>query len=88
MSSLMLPAGRHTPVRIDLGKNIRAGAHYTQFFVADFDSDGKAEMTCKTADGTVIYNTAVAYPIGIVFAALLLALFIRATKKRGAKKSA
>ncbi|WP_302191935.1 RICIN domain-containing protein, partial [uncultured Ruminococcus sp.] len=39
--------------RIDLGKNIRAGAHYTQFFVADFDSDGKAEMTCKTADGTV-----------------------------------
>ena len=39
--------------RIDLGYNIRAGAHYTQFFVADFDSDGKAEMTCKTADGTV-----------------------------------
>ena len=39
--------------RIDLGKNIRAGAHYTQFLVADFDSDGKAEMTCKTADGTV-----------------------------------
>ena len=39
--------------RIDLGKNIRAGAHYTQFFVADFDCDGKAEMTCKTADGTV-----------------------------------
>ncbi|WP_298483689.1 RICIN domain-containing protein [uncultured Ruminococcus sp.] len=39
--------------RIDLGKNIRAGAHYTQFFVADYDCDGKAEMTCKTADGTV-----------------------------------
>ena len=39
--------------RIDLGKNIRAGAHYTQFLVADFDGDGKAEMTCKTADGTV-----------------------------------
>ncbi|MEE5994251.1 MAG: RICIN domain-containing protein [Oscillospiraceae bacterium] len=39
--------------RIDLGVNIRAGAHYTQFFVADFDLDGKAEMTCKTADGTV-----------------------------------
>ena len=38
--------------RIDLGKNIRAGAHYTQFIVADFDGDGKAEMTCKTADGT------------------------------------
>lgn len=39
--------------RIDLGKNIRAGAHYTQFLVADFDNDGKCEMTCKTADGTV-----------------------------------
>ncbi len=37
---------------IDLGKNIRAGAHYTQFLVYDFDSDGKAEMVCKTADGT------------------------------------
>lgn len=38
--------------RIDLGQNIRAGAHYTQFLVADFDGDGKCEMTCKTADGT------------------------------------
>lgn len=38
--------------RIDLGKNIRAGAHYTQFMVYDLDSDGKAEMACKTADGT------------------------------------
>lgn len=39
--------------RVDLGKNIRAGAYYTQFLVADFDLDGKAEMTCKTADGSV-----------------------------------
>lgn len=38
--------------RIDLGYNIRAGAHYTQMLVADFDLDGKAELTCKTADGT------------------------------------
>lgn len=38
--------------RIDLGKNIRAGAHYTQFMVADFDIDGKAEIACKTAPGT------------------------------------
>ncbi|MBQ9897959.1 MAG: RICIN domain-containing protein [Ruminococcus sp.] len=38
--------------RINLGVNIRAGAHYTQFYVADFDLDGKCEMTCKTADGT------------------------------------
>ena len=39
--------------RIDLGRNIRAGAHYTQFLVYDFDNDGKAEMACKTADGTI-----------------------------------
>ena len=39
--------------RISLGKNIRAGAHYTQFMVYDFDSDGKAEIACKTADGTI-----------------------------------
>ncbi len=39
--------------RIDLGKNIRAGAHYTQFQVFDYDGDGKAEMIVKTADGTV-----------------------------------
>ena len=39
--------------RIDLGRNIRAGAHYTQFMVYDLDSDGKAEVACKTADGTI-----------------------------------
>ena len=38
--------------RIDLGRNIRAGAHYTQFMVYDLDSDGKAEVACKTAPGT------------------------------------
>ena len=38
--------------RIDLGNNIRAGAHYTQFMVYDFDNDGKAEMICKTATGS------------------------------------
>ena len=38
--------------RISLGKNIRAGAHYTQFLVYDFDGDGKAEVVFKTADGT------------------------------------
>ena len=37
---------------IDLGRNIRAGAHYTQFLVYDFDGDGKAEITCKTAPGS------------------------------------
>ncbi|ACM60941.1 rhamnogalacturonan endolyase [Caldicellulosiruptor bescii] len=39
--------------RIDLGRNIRAGAHYTQFIVYDLDGDGKAEVACKTADGTI-----------------------------------
>ncbi len=38
--------------RIDLGKNIRAGAHYTQFMVYDLDGDGKAEIACKTSDGS------------------------------------
>jgi rhamnogalacturonan endolyase len=38
--------------RIDLGRNIRAGAHYTQFLVYDFDGDGAAEVVCKTADGS------------------------------------
>ncbi|MCQ2101998.1 MAG: T9SS type A sorting domain-containing protein [Fibrobacter sp.] len=39
--------------RIDLGPNIRAGAHYTQFQVFDYDGDGKAEMIVKTSDGTI-----------------------------------
>lgn len=39
--------------RIDLGRNIRAGAHYTQFMVYDLDGDGKAEIAFKTADGTI-----------------------------------
>ncbi len=38
--------------RINLGYNIRAGEHYTQFMVYDLDGDGKAEVVCKTADGT------------------------------------
>ncbi len=40
--------------RIDLGVNIRAGAHYTQFLVYDFDGDGRSEMMFKTAPGTKI----------------------------------
>jgi len=42
--------------RIDLGKNIRAGAHYTQFQVYDYDGDGLAEVICKTAPGTIDGN--------------------------------
>ncbi|HEY7087046.1 MAG TPA: hypothetical protein VH518_03090, partial [Tepidisphaeraceae bacterium] len=39
--------------RINLGQNIRAGAHYTQFIVYDLDGDGKAEVVMKTAPGTI-----------------------------------
>ena len=39
--------------RINLGKNIRAGAHYTQLMVYDLDGDGIAEVVCKTAPGTI-----------------------------------
>ncbi|MCU1517794.1 MAG: lipolytic protein family [Pseudarthrobacter sp.] len=38
--------------RINMGPNIRAGAHYTQLLAYDFDGDGKAEIAMKTADGT------------------------------------
>lgn len=37
--------------RMNLGPNIRAGAHYTQFLVYDFDGDGKAEVAFRTAPG-------------------------------------
>ncbi|MCC8168981.1 MAG: hypothetical protein LIO59_01115 [Oscillospiraceae bacterium] len=43
--------------RIDLGPNIRAGAHYTQFLVYDFDDDGCAEVTAKTAPGSLDGNS-------------------------------
>jgi hypothetical protein len=39
--------------RINLGKNIRSGAHYTHVMVYDLDGDGKAEVTFRTADGTI-----------------------------------
>ncbi|NIK23644.1 fibronectin type III domain-containing protein [Paenibacillus lupini] len=39
--------------RINLGPNIRAGAHYSPFMVYDLDGDGKAEVVLKTADGTI-----------------------------------
>ncbi len=38
--------------RLDLGPNIRAGQHYTQFMVYDFDGDGRSETMLKTAPGT------------------------------------
>lgn len=39
--------------RIDLGKNIRSGAHYLHVMAYDLDGDGKAEVSFRTADGTV-----------------------------------
>ncbi len=39
--------------RIDLGRNVRAGAHYTPFLVYDFDGDGRAEVVARTAEATV-----------------------------------
>ena len=53
--------------RIDLGRNIRSGAHYTPFIVYDLDDDGRAELMVKTADGsrdamgTVIGDSAADY---------------------------
>lgn len=38
--------------RINLGRNVREGAHYTQLLVYDFDGDGRAEVMCRTSDGT------------------------------------
>ena len=38
--------------RMDLGPNIRSGAHYLDFMVYDFDGDGKAELMCRTAPGS------------------------------------
>ena len=43
-------------------------------------------LNTKDASGATIYNTTVAYPVGIIFAIVLLAIFIRATKKQPAKK--
>ncbi len=58
--------------RIDLGRNIRAGAHYTQFMVHDLDGDGCAEIVMKTADGTrdglgrVIGDSCADYRVGSI----------------------
>ena len=49
--------------RIDLGVNVRSGAHYTQFMVEDFDGDGKAEIMVKTAPGTVVTADGATTPI-------------------------
>lgn len=58
--------------RINLGHNIRSGAHYTQFMVYDLNGDGKAEVVMKTSDGTVdgkgkvIGDAKADYRVGVV----------------------
>ena len=47
-----------------------------------------ALLNHKADDGSTIYNTAVAYPVGILFAVAMLALFLHATKKRSAARKA
>jgi hypothetical protein len=42
--------------RIDLGVNIRPGAHYSQWMIYDYDGDGKVELIVKTAPGTKTYT--------------------------------
>jgi len=39
--------------RVNLGQNIRSGAHYVSYMVYDFDGDGRAEMMVRTSDGTI-----------------------------------
>ena len=39
--------------RMDLGWNIELGVHYFPLVVYDLDGDGRAEVICKTAEGTV-----------------------------------
>ena len=39
--------------RINLGRNVRAGAHYSPFIVDDLDGDGRAELVVRTGDGTI-----------------------------------
>lgn len=42
-------------------------------------------LNSKTAEGAAIYNTAAAYPIGVIFAIAMLAIFPHATKKAAQK---
>ncbi len=51
--------------RIDLGRNIRAGAHYTQFQVYDYDGDGKAEVAMRTAPGSKDASGAYVTEVGV-----------------------
>ena len=51
------------------------------YFLLGNECLGKLINT-KTAEGATVYNTAVAYPIGILVAALFLGIFLYTIKKR------
>ncbi len=67
--------------RIDLGINIRAGAHYTQYQVWDYDGDGIAELMVRTSDGTTAYNSKLE-EIGHVGNASMSTLDSKLTRKK------
>ena len=39
--------------RINMGINIRSGAHYVPFIFYDLDGDGRAELMVRSSDGTI-----------------------------------
>ena len=43
-------------------------------------------LNTKDAAGATVYNTAIAYPAGVLFAALLLAVFLFATRRQAVRK--
>ncbi len=43
--------------RIDLGQNITAGAHYTQFIAYDFNGDDRSEVAMQTAPGSYVITS-------------------------------
>lgn len=57
--------------RLDMGPNIRAGEHYTELMVYDFDGDSRAEVMLKTAPGTKTVSYKDGQVIGEKFVTLL-----------------
>src|SRR5699024_12623963 len=57
------------PFRIDLGVNIRAGAHYSHPRVYDYNSVVTAELIVYTADGTTDGDATVIRDLGAAFRA-------------------
>ena len=60
----------------------------TYFVLAPECLGRSAQQLCRRQEGATIYNTALAYPIGIIFAIAMLAIFLHATKKHTAAQKA